>query len=495
VGPVSIESGQTAIAHNLEIWRWCEVVESGTTAFRSEDFRQVFADLARPDIAGAIVASIDRLVRPNFLGDLQALDPFQRLGKLLFTPTQVIDFRSESDWLTTGIFGLNAGLERRAIARRTAGAKERMRSAGRHPGGDLLLPHGLDYVRERDEHARVVRAYWKYNEEESKRVLLGYDMLFSGASYEDMGRACGLTGRGIVGLLRNSVWKGVRTFPPNGLRAVPLEMPLGIEPLISPERWAAAQKVMDDKCTATRARKRPHGDDISLALGLLRCHCGRFHYLQRDPRPGQHDLFYCASRRPGPSCGAPTLRRADVEPAVVRTITKHFSDRRQLFSLLEAACSRDAKPARDPSKIERELARCAAERQRLIDLCVRGLITADEFEQRARKLESVAHDLEATLPKAESLTDHRAVAAATVSLLVEFAYLSPSDQHALARSCFIAFDVADDGRAIAGAVMRDAALQDHMKNGTRLTPSSSGDCRGTFSRSVRAACGAGPCIC
>jgi hypothetical protein len=71
---------QTARAHDLDIVRWCEVAESGTTAFRNEDF----ADLARPDIAGAVVSALDRLVRPGFLGDLQALDPFQRHKKLRF---------------------------------------------------------------------------------------------------------------------------------------------------------------------------------------------------------------------------------------------------------------------------------------------------------------------------------------------------------------------------------------------------------------------------
>ena len=60
---------QAAAMHDLEIIRSIEVVESGSTAFRREDFQQVFADLARPDIAGAVVAAVDRLVLPGFLGD------------------------------------------------------------------------------------------------------------------------------------------------------------------------------------------------------------------------------------------------------------------------------------------------------------------------------------------------------------------------------------------------------------------------------------------
>jgi hypothetical protein len=138
--------------------------------------------------------------------------------------------------------------------------------------------------------------------------------------------------------------------------------------------------------------------------------------------------------------------------------------------MLEAAYRRDAKPPRDVAKIQRELTQRAAERQRLIDLCVKGLITAEEFDQRAAKLAAEVHDLEAVLPRtAESVMDHRATATATVHLLAEFPYLALPEQHALARRVFIAFDVADDGRAIAGAVMRPA-VQEYMKNGTRLRP-------------------------
>jgi DNA invertase Pin-like site-specific DNA recombinase len=456
---------QAAKAHNLEIARWVEVVESGSSAFNGEDFKQVFADLARADIAGVCVSAVDRLVRPGFLGDLAVFDHFQRNRKLIFSPGQVIDVESEAGWLVSGMFGLSSGLEKRAILRRTQSAKERMRAGGKHPGGPRLLPRvGLAYSKS---------AGWSYTED-SALVLRGYDLLFQGNSYEDIAQLSGLgcTGRGVMVLLRNTCWKGVRTYPPNGLRAVPLQVNMGIKPLISAELWSKAQKLMDQKRNAARARKRQH-DDVSFALGLLRCACGRFHYLQRDPRPGQCDVFYCASRRPGPSCGAPTLHRDAVERAVESAIAGYFSNSKALLSLFNAAEKQIAKAPRNAGKIERDLAERAAGRQRLIDLCVKGLITAEEFEQRARKLDADTRDLEAALPKPESVIDKRAAATATVNLLAEFPYLAKSDQHALASRVFTAFDLAPNGRAITGAIMRgDMAGAEYMKNGTRSTPSS-----------------------
>jgi site-specific DNA recombinase len=100
---------QAAKAHDLEVIRVVEVVESGGTAFRGEDFQQVFRDLERADIAGAVVASVDRLIRPGFLGDLAVFDPFQRHRKLIFTPSQAIDVATDGGYLMAGMFGMSAG--------------------------------------------------------------------------------------------------------------------------------------------------------------------------------------------------------------------------------------------------------------------------------------------------------------------------------------------------------------------------------------------------
>ena len=74
-------------------------------------------------------------------------------------------------------------------------------------------------------------------------------------------------------------------------------------------------------------------------------------------------------------------------------------------------------------EIERELAERAADRERLIDLRVRGLISVEEFERRARKLDTATRDIQAMRPQPEVVLDGRAAATATVNLLAEFPYL------------------------------------------------------------------------
>ena len=159
--------------------------------------------------------------------------------------------------------------------------------------------------------------------------------------------------------------------------------------------------------------------------------------------------------------------------------------------MFTAAQKRTTKPAPDAGKIERELVGLAAERDRLIDLRVKGLITVEEFERRARKLETATRDLEAMRPKREPVLDEREAATAMAHLLAEFPYLAPSDQHALARRVFTAFDVSPDGRTIAGAVMRG---EEYMKNGTRPRPTSWRGYLGRCAQSAKEVCAAGPCI-
>jgi len=61
----------------------------------NREVQHVLDSLTRPDIAGVIVSSLDRLIRPGELGDLRIFDAFQRSGKLIFTPAQSIDLRTD----------------------------------------------------------------------------------------------------------------------------------------------------------------------------------------------------------------------------------------------------------------------------------------------------------------------------------------------------------------------------------------------------------------
>jgi hypothetical protein len=182
--------------------------------------------------------------------------------------------------------------------------------------------------------------------------------------------------RGVALILRNTCWKGIRTFNPNGSRTVAMEKSMDIAPLISAEKWAQAQAILDQKRTKPRARKR---QEHSLGLGLLRCQCGRLHYLRRDYRPGQHDLFYCASRVRGNDCGAASIRRTVADVAVVDAITD-LSNVKTAPALMEQALSKPASKPPSAVSTQREIARVTGEQEPLIDLRIKGKITEEQFD-------------------------------------------------------------------------------------------------------------------
>jgi hypothetical protein len=298
------------------------------------------------------------------------------------------------------------------------------------------------------------------------RVLKCYGLLFQGVCFEEIAACVGFpSGRGVAYILRNPCWKAVRRFEPNTLRPVPLEISMGIEPLISPERWSAAQVILDQKRTAARARRRQVRTP-ALGLGLLRCGCGRFHYLRRDYRTGQHDLFYCGSGYKGESCGAPSIRR-ELADAAIQTSVAALTNAKTLRAILEKVTRKPAAKPQATAKTERELARCGADRERLVDMRMKDKITEREFDARAARLAAEVRDLEAALPKPEPELDPRALAAAVASLLAEFRFLPAAEQCTLARRLFVAFDVVPGGDAIGAAVMRGAVVAQEYANNIR----------------------------
>jgi hypothetical protein len=289
----------------------------------------------------------------------------------------------------------------------------------------------------------------------------------------------------VASILRNTCWKAIRTYDANKLRAVPMEKPMGIEPLIDPARWAAAQKILDGKTTEWRARK--HQDKaVALGLGLLRCHCGRFHYLRRDYRPGQHDLFYCgsnykSSRYRGNSCGSASIRRVDADAQILEAITT-MANVKTVRALVQQALQKPSVKSQPAARTQREIARVTAERERLIDLRMKDKITEEQFDVRDRKVAAELRDLEALLPKAEPAVDPKVMASAIASLFAEFPFMSPEEQYALARRVFVAFDVNEDGGVETAVIRGETLAQAYAKNGR---PSKPPECRVREPPSVR----------
>lgn len=379
---------QAADAHNLEIVRTLELPGlSGTKMLTNAEVRKVLADLARPDIAGVVVSAIDRLVRPGELGDLAIFDAFQRTRKLIFTPAQVIDVGSQAGFLTSGVQGIIAGFERMSILARTSAGREIVRQRGGNPQGPHTLPRGVTYSKS---------AGWAYTEPDASRVGKAYDLLFERRSWHDIAHQIGgFTHNGIKASLENPIWKGVRRYSEG--RDERLEVPIDIEPLISPERWEAAQRIILEKRSRwAKTKCTPR----FLLSGLLRCACGKAVYVRPGSRSMARHYYRCSStfKGRGPRCGATSVQSNAADRTVEEIVSRQLLDVTFLRAVLDRL--QTGQPVRDENagKLARQREKLETERQRLLRLTLKGTCTEEDFARESKRLETELRDLERLAP-------------------------------------------------------------------------------------------------
>jgi site-specific DNA recombinase len=380
-----------ARVHNLKIVRTLELEGlSGTKTLTNTEVRRVLADLSRPDIAGVCISAIDRLVRPGELGDLAIFDAFQRTKKRIFTPGQEIDLTTQAGFLTSGIMGIVAGLERQMILARTLAGKEIIRQRGGNPGGAVALPRGLGYIK---------AAGWCYEEPDAARIKLAYDLLFERLSWRTIAERIGggWTHEGIRRSLQNPVWKGLRRYTHG--RETPLEVPLDIEPLIPPERWEAAQQIILERHQHWMKTLKP---PRFLLTGLLRCACGKRMYIRSvgsEDRTRQRNYYYCASALPayGPRCGARTVQQEAADRTVERIASTELLDAGFLKAILGQFQGGQTSRNENAAKLARERSKLEAERQELLRLTLKKVCTEDDFARESKRIEAELRSRDARL--------------------------------------------------------------------------------------------------
>jgi hypothetical protein len=145
-------------------------------------------------------------------------------------------------------------------------------------------------------------------------VRQAYDLLFERRGWDDIARRIGggFTYNGVKTSLKNPIWMGIRRYTIN--RETPLELKVIAKPLVSPERWQAAQEIILEKRTRwAKTRRPPH----VLLSGLLACACGKPCYVRMNSHGGSY--YFCSTGFPGrgPKCGARSVQQkaADQEVA------------------------------------------------------------------------------------------------------------------------------------------------------------------------------------
>jgi DNA invertase Pin-like site-specific DNA recombinase len=389
-----------AKAHDLKIARTLEFEGlSGTKMLTNTEVRRVLNDLSRPDIDGIVVSSIDRLIRPDTLGSLSIFDSFQKTKKLIFTPGQIIDLNTQAGFLLSGIMGIIAGIERQMIMSRLNGGKETVRLRGGSPDSSAAIPRGLSYSKSTG---------WKYLEPDASLIRRAYDLLFEGYSWDRMVAEIGngWSYEGIRGTLRNTVWKGIRTYTKG--RETPLQVPMGIEPLISPERWEAAQVLLDKKTATWKKHKKP---SRFLASGLLTCSCGAPMYIRvsGEWKSGKRNYYFCSTGFPGrgPKCGAPSIFTEIVDSAITEYASTQFPNAAFLKTVLKTLAANQPAQSQDADKLARERGKLESQRERLVRLTTEGTFTEADFKREDARIQAALQSYDALMPSPVPALDPR----------------------------------------------------------------------------------------
>ena len=472
LGKAGIDRQKTDIAaaaqmHGVEIIRMVQVIESGAKVRGQRDFEQIFRDLQNSGVDGVICSNLDRLVRPDCFADYGVLDHFKLNRKRIFTPGGIIDPATQTGFMESTMRAMFAGYERQMISSRTKAGKEELRKQGRHPQGEQMLPRGVNYDR--------TTYTWSYDGVDSERVRRAYRMLFEGSSYRAIAATIGggWSIKGIRDTMKNTLWYGVRTFPPTGERKMPLERRViaEAEALIDFDSWRKAQSILAGRKKVWGARLR---QPRFLAAGMLGCSCTQPYYTKangRNDRSRQQEHYYCASRYPGhgPKCGSRSLQRKAVDAAVTEIVKDTFRDPALLLRMMELSASGRIETKTDTGKLQAELAKLATKRDRLIDLYTDGDITKVEYQKRLDGIEADKRTFEALLPTQAPALDSARLVKAIVKYFTGFEHRPFGEQRQILRAAFRPFTV--ENGAIPAATLNGGFLGS-MDDGAKVFPHS-----------------------
>ena len=195
---------RTARIYGLHIVRSISIVDvSGAAVLSSPEMQELLRLMESPDIQGVVAKEFSRLIRPEKFTDYALLQHFIDTNTILYLPDGPIDLTSKTGRLLGTIRAAMAGMERRDIIERMQDAKESMRKAGRHPGGDPSLPFGVGYSQ---------GTGWYYTPEAAK-VKQAFSLFLDGTtSYTDIASRLNIPRTNVRFILQNPIYTGWRVY-------------------------------------------------------------------------------------------------------------------------------------------------------------------------------------------------------------------------------------------------------------------------------------------
>jgi DNA invertase Pin-like site-specific DNA recombinase len=484
-------------AHNLNLVRTVVITDvSGRHAEADPDFQKIFADLKKG--MHVVLAEQSRLFRPGTFRDYGILEHFRIPGALIFTPTARIDVRTREGRQSVLLNGMMSGEELHTLHDRCCGAKQEIREAGLHPGGNQILPRGVKFIRVRDENGKITEELWKHDGVDSERMRIAYRLLIQeDLPYTHIAEKIGggWWSGSVKASFMNPIWKGYRLYkyeakgeefiPKNAkpdkngkikprrkmtLKPAPELVKIDLPGIVTDEEWARAQEIIAQRETKHRKLKvKNYKRPRHLANGIGYCVCGQALYGRYGSRGPHLDVYACKTQfKGGAGCGMKKVKRTEMDAAIETMITVNLLTANYVIETVELV----AEPAAaDPGRAQREAALAAVRKARanLLDLRLTGDITKERFVARDRELETEERSLQTLLPMPKPKAKPVDLGAQIAQVFAEFAFLSfPKKRSLLHRAVK---EIMLDGRTIPSVTLRGGFL-DGVNSSLRSTTQS-----------------------
>jgi len=405
------------IARAAQLWELQIVRElslsdvSGSEVLLTPEYEQLRRDLRRPEIAGVVVADLDRLYRPDRFSDLALLDDFKDHDKKIFTPEQVIEPSTQSGFLVGGITSIIAGHDRMQIKRRMLGAKEVKRREGKCPNSWITLPTGVAWDKQSER--------FHYTEK-AQVVRHAFELVAAGVTnLHEVERMTGIHHRTLANVLRNPIYRGIRAYVfKRGPEKYPsrfgrqadrkkvarssdelIAVRVIKEPLVSDELFETVQRALSEKKRAWQQQRRRRPNRFGY-VGLVYCDaCGRNCYTVSGELHGRRDYYACIGRVRG-GCNLQTgerryMLRAEVDSTIDGLVSEQFTSESFLSSLLtqHRPDALDDESQKAVFELTEKIKALRKRRKNLLGLYADELIPREDLDEQVTKINQ---ELEAT---------------------------------------------------------------------------------------------------
>lgn len=448
---------RTAKAYALSIVKTIQIVDvSGAAVLSSPEMQELLRLMELPEVHGVVTKEFSRLIRPEKFTDYALLQQFIDTRTVLYLPDGPIDLASKSGRLLGTLRAAMAGMERQEIVSRMQDAKESMRRAGKHPGGESSLPFGVGYTKENG---------WFYTAD-AEKVRHAFALFLRGeTSYTRIGHRLNIPRTNVRFILENPIYTGWRVYDqkrdPSPLGYVPrpdgrqghrqkMKRPADeiirvrvLDLLISEMEFLKVQEVIELKRRKHwRSREStPYRYTYNGFLTCGDCNSPLYTHTSKD------EFYQCKSAHPRERrkrelfglarCNNRYMRRKKLEPKLDILIGEKLREpefiQRVVEEYNEIQEAKSAPVAKSEQALRLKLDALTQKRQRVLEAFFEGVVTKEERDFKIAEIDRERNTFQSLLIEPVPQTGQRSADEIQMALepLVEWEFLEREDKRSL----------------------------------------------------------------